>query len=138
MVVVTRLDRLARTTRDFSTSRGFSRRASASSRAGAASIRPRTGRLVLTSWRDCEFERELITPAWTEGRKRAVAKGVKFGPKFKLSHFQKQEALTRLAAGERRRTLPEPTGCPRPPSAGCRRERRRASGTGQRKEEEDR
>ena len=29
----------------------------------------------------------------TEGRKRAVAKGVKFGPKFKLNSFQKQEAL---------------------------------------------
>ena len=36
----------------------------------------------------------------TEGRKRAVANGVKFGPKFKLNSFQKQEALARLAAGE--------------------------------------
>ena len=35
-----------------------------------------------------------------EGRKRAVANGVKFGPKFKLSSFQRQEALVRLAAGE--------------------------------------
>ena len=35
-----------------------------------------------------------------EGRKRAVAKGVKFGPKFKLNHFQRQEALARLEAGE--------------------------------------
>ena len=36
----------------------------------------------------------------TEGRKGAVANGVKFGPKFKLNSFQKQEALARLAAGE--------------------------------------
>jgi hypothetical protein len=36
----------------------------------------------------------------TEGRKRAVANGVKFGPKFKLNSFQRQEALARLAAGE--------------------------------------
>ena len=35
-----------------------------------------------------------------EGRKRARASGVKFGPKFKLNGFQKQEALARLAAGE--------------------------------------
>jgi len=35
----------------------------------------------------------------TEGRKRAVANGVKFGPKFKLNSFQRQEALARLAAG---------------------------------------
>ena len=36
----------------------------------------------------------------TEGRKRAVAKGVKFGPKFKLNSFQRQEAVARLKAGE--------------------------------------
>jgi hypothetical protein len=35
-----------------------------------------------------------------EGRKRARAGGVKFGPKFKLNHFQRQEALARLTAGE--------------------------------------
>jgi hypothetical protein len=29
-----------------------------------------------------------------------VANGVKFGPKFKLNSFQRQEALARLAAGE--------------------------------------
>jgi hypothetical protein len=29
-----------------------------------------------------------------------VAKGVKFGPKFKLNHFQRQEALAQLEAGE--------------------------------------
>ena len=37
-----------------------------------------------------EFERELIHARMTEGRKRAVAKGVKFGPKFKLNSFQRQ------------------------------------------------
>ena len=47
-----------------------------------------------------EFECELIHARMTEGRKRAVANGVKFGPKFKLNSFQKQEALARLAAGE--------------------------------------
>jgi DNA invertase Pin-like site-specific DNA recombinase len=47
-----------------------------------------------------EFERELIQARVSEGRKRAVASGVKFGPKFKLNGFQRQEALARLDAGE--------------------------------------
>ena len=34
------------------------------------------------------------------GRKRAMAKGVKFGPKPKLSEYQRQEALGRREAGE--------------------------------------
>ena len=49
-----------------------------------------------------EFERELIHE---EGRKRARANGVKFGPKFKLNPFQRQEALARLAAGEGQSTV---------------------------------
>jgi DNA invertase Pin-like site-specific DNA recombinase len=47
-----------------------------------------------------EFERELIQGRVQEGRKRAVAAGVKFGPKFKLDGFQRREALARLDAGE--------------------------------------
>ena len=56
------------------------------------------GRLALAA--ATEFERELIHARMTEGRKRAVANGVKFGLKFKLNSFQRQEALARLAAGE--------------------------------------
>ena len=41
----------------------------------------------------------------SEGRKRAKASGVKFGPKFKLNHFQRQEALARLADGEDQTTV---------------------------------
>jgi DNA invertase Pin-like site-specific DNA recombinase len=47
-----------------------------------------------------EFERELIQGRVQEGRKRAVAAGVKFGPKFKLDGFQRREALARLDACE--------------------------------------
>ena len=36
----------------------------------------------------------------TQGRKPAMAKGVKFGRKPKLSDFQRKEALKRRAAGE--------------------------------------
>jgi hypothetical protein len=35
-----------------------------------------------------------------EGRKRAMANGVKFGRKPKLSEYQRKEALRRRAAGE--------------------------------------
>jgi DNA invertase Pin-like site-specific DNA recombinase len=47
-----------------------------------------------------EFERELIRERTGEGRKRAMAAGVKFGRKPKLSEFQRAEAVKRRAAGE--------------------------------------
>ena len=59
------------------------------------------GRLVVNILASIsEFERELIHARMTEGRTRAKAKGVKFVPKFKLSPYQRQEALARLQAGE--------------------------------------
>jgi DNA invertase Pin-like site-specific DNA recombinase len=39
-----------------------------------------------------EFERELIRERTGEGRKRAMAAGVKFGRKRKLSDYQRAEA----------------------------------------------
>ena len=47
-----------------------------------------------------EFERELIKARTTEGRKRAQARGVRFGRKPKLSRHQIAEALQRREAGE--------------------------------------
>jgi DNA invertase Pin-like site-specific DNA recombinase len=47
-----------------------------------------------------EFERELIRARTDEGRKRAQARGVRFGRKRKLSQFQAQEAIVRREAGE--------------------------------------
>ncbi len=47
-----------------------------------------------------EFERELIKERTGEGRKRAIAKGVKFGRKPKLTPHQRQEAIKRRNAGE--------------------------------------
>jgi hypothetical protein len=46
------------------------------------------------------FERELIRERTGEGRKRAMASGVKFGRKPKLSDYQRAEAIKRRAAGE--------------------------------------
>jgi DNA invertase Pin-like site-specific DNA recombinase len=103
-VVVTRLDRLARSTRDLLNllaqldrdSIGFK-----SLRETSVDTTSPQGRLVVNILASIsEFERELITARMGEGRKRAMAKGVKFGPKFKLNHFQRQEALARLETGE--------------------------------------
>jgi DNA invertase Pin-like site-specific DNA recombinase len=47
-----------------------------------------------------EFERDLIRERTGDGRKRAMAKGVRFGRKPKLSEYQRNEAIKRRAAGE--------------------------------------
>jgi DNA invertase Pin-like site-specific DNA recombinase len=46
-----------------------------------------------------EFERDLIRERTGDGRKRAMAKGVRFGRKPKLSEYQRNEAIKRRAAG---------------------------------------
>jgi len=47
-----------------------------------------------------EFERDVIRERTSEGRKRAMANGIKFGRKSKLTTHQRSEALKRRAAGE--------------------------------------
>jgi DNA invertase Pin-like site-specific DNA recombinase len=47
-----------------------------------------------------EFERELIRERTGEGRRRAMANGVKFGRKPKLSPYQRADAIKRRATGE--------------------------------------
>ena len=47
-----------------------------------------------------DSERDLIRERTGEGRKRAMAEGVKFGRKPKLSDYQRSEAMKRRAAGE--------------------------------------
>jgi DNA invertase Pin-like site-specific DNA recombinase len=47
-----------------------------------------------------EFERSMILARTAEGRKRAQARGVRFGWKPKLSQFQIAEAMARRAHGE--------------------------------------
>jgi DNA invertase Pin-like site-specific DNA recombinase len=46
------------------------------------------------------FERHLIKARTDDGRKRAQARGVRFGRPRKLDQHQRQEALQRLANGE--------------------------------------
>jgi DNA invertase Pin-like site-specific DNA recombinase len=104
VVIVTRLDRLARSTRDLLNilgtlgERGVAFRSLAD--AWADTTTPH-GRLMLTILGGlAEFERELIRSRTAEGRERAKARGQAFGPKRKLTSFQRQEALARKAAGE--------------------------------------
>ena len=104
IVVVTRLDRLARSTRDLLNTLDQLGKADVgfkSLRETAIDTTSPSGRLTISILAAiAEFERELIASRMTEGRTRARAGGVKFGPKFKLSPYQKQEALARLRAGE--------------------------------------
>ena len=101
---MTRLDRLARSTRDLlnilytlgERSIGFKSLADA----WADTTTPH-GRLLVTMLAGiAEFERELIKARTGEGRKRAKARGVRFGRPPVLTAHQRQEALKRLAAGE--------------------------------------
>lgn len=103
-LLVTRLDRLARSTLDLLNLLRDVSNAGASFRslgdAWADTTTPQ-GRLLLTILGGlAEFERHLIMARTGEGRARAKARGVKMGPKFKLTHHQRQEALARREAGE--------------------------------------
>jgi DNA invertase Pin-like site-specific DNA recombinase len=104
VLLVTRLDRLARSTRDLLNVLDAVAQAGAGFRSLADAWADTTtphGRLMLTVLgRLAEFERELIRARTDEGRKRAQARGVKFGRKPALTAHQRQEALARRAAGE--------------------------------------
>ena len=104
VLVVTRLDRLARSTRDLlNVIDAVSKRG-----AGFKSLKDTWadtttphGRLMLTVLGGlAEFERELIRARTGEGRKRAKERGVKFGRPRKLTPHQRQKAMERRAAGE--------------------------------------
>jgi len=68
--------------------------------AWAATTTPH-GKLMITILGGlAEFERSLILARTNEGRQRAMAKGVKFGRKPKLSPFQVQQAKTLVEDGK--------------------------------------
>ena len=59
------------------------------------------GRLMLTILGGlAEFERELILARTSDGRARAMARGVKFGRPAALAPHQRQGAIQKLAQGE--------------------------------------
>src|SRR6266567_743200 len=102
-LIVTRLDRLARSTRDLLNVLAAIGEKGASFRSIADTWADTTtphGRLMLTVLGGlAEFERELIRARTDEGRKRAQARGVKFGRPLKLTAHQRKEAIQRLAEG---------------------------------------
>jgi DNA invertase Pin-like site-specific DNA recombinase len=104
VLMVTRLDRLARSTRDLLNTLATI----ASKGAGFRSLHDTWadtttahGRLMLTILGGlAEFERELIRARTGEGRDRAKAKGVRMGRKPKLTDHQKREAVKRRDHGK--------------------------------------
>jgi DNA invertase Pin-like site-specific DNA recombinase len=104
VLLVTRLDRLARSTRDLLNvlatvaEKGAGFRSLADAWADTTTAH---GRLMLTVLGGlAEFERELIRVRTGDGRARAKARGVRFGRKPKLTRHQVAEALQRRSNGE--------------------------------------
>jgi len=104
VLLVTRLDRLARSTRDLLNVLDQVAKAGAGFRSIADPMIDTTsphGKLILAVLAAlAEFERSMILSRTSEGRTRAKARGVRFGRKPKLSAFQASEALARREAGE--------------------------------------
>jgi DNA invertase Pin-like site-specific DNA recombinase len=104
VLLVTRLDRLARSTMDLLNTLDAIGKRKAGFRSLADTWADTTtphGKLMLTILGGlAEFERSLILSRCNEGRARAKAKGVQFGRKPKLSAFQIAEAKRRRDAGE--------------------------------------
>jgi DNA invertase Pin-like site-specific DNA recombinase len=104
VLVVTRLDRLARSTRDLLNVLEAVKQAGAGFRslkdAWCDTTTPH-GVLMLTVLGGlAEFERTLIRARTGEGRERAKVRGVRFGRPLKLSPHQRREAIERLDAGD--------------------------------------
>lgn len=104
VLIITRLDRLARSSRDLLnvvkqiTDAGATFRSLKDTWADTTTAH---GRLILTVLAGlAEFERELIVERTSEGRARAVKEGVQFGRKPKLTAHQRREAIARREAGE--------------------------------------
>src|SRR4249920_3280849 len=104
VLIVTRLDRLARSTRDLLNLLGTIAEKGAefkSLRDTWADTTTAHGRLMLTVLGGlAEFERELIRARTGEGRERAKARGVKLGRKPKLTDHQQREAIARRESGQ--------------------------------------
>jgi DNA invertase Pin-like site-specific DNA recombinase len=99
VVMVTRLDRPARSTRDLLNTLA----AITGKKAGFKSLgdtwadtTTARGRFLLTVLGGlAQFERDLLRTRTSEGRERAKARGVKLGRKPKLTEHQKREAIRR-------------------------------------------
>jgi DNA invertase Pin-like site-specific DNA recombinase len=104
LLLVTRIDRLGRSTRDLLNTlyiiadKGAMFRSLAETWADMTS--PYGYMLVVFLSGVAQFERYLIDCRTKEGRAHAIARGVKMGRKHKLTAHQRHEALKRKDAGE--------------------------------------
>jgi DNA invertase Pin-like site-specific DNA recombinase len=102
--MVTRLDRLARSTRDLLNTLAAITAKEAGFRSLADAWADTTtahGHLMLAVLGGlAEFERELIRARTGEGRERARARGQSLGRPFKLTPRQRSEAIRRRDRGE--------------------------------------
>ena len=104
MLIVTRLDRLARSTRDLLNTM----HAITAKKAGIRSLHESwadttssLGRLLVTLLGGvAEFERDLILSRTSEGRARAKARGQSLGRPHSMTPHQRREAAKRKATGE--------------------------------------
>src|SRR5262249_21256459 len=103
VLMVTRLDRLARSTRDLLNILDTVGKAGAGFKSLTDAWGDTTtphGPLMLTVLGGfAEFERELILARTGDGRTRAKARGVRFGRPPVLTAHQRQEAMQRLSEG---------------------------------------
>jgi DNA invertase Pin-like site-specific DNA recombinase len=103
LLLVTRLDRLARSTRDLLNvlaTIGVRQAGFRSLKDAWADTTTPHGRLMLTVLGGlAEFERELILARTSDGRARAKARGVRFGRPAAPTVHQRREALQRLQEG---------------------------------------
>jgi DNA invertase Pin-like site-specific DNA recombinase len=104
VIIVTRLDRLARSTRDLLNILDTVGKAKAGFKSLADPMIDTTsphGKLLLAVLAALgDFERSMILTRTSDGRTRAKAKGVRFGRKPILTSHQRKEAFERLAKGE--------------------------------------
>ena len=113
VVLITKIDRLARSTRELLNlihaidEKGASLKSLGDPLFNTANAQGRL--LVAVLGAVAEFERELIRERTGAGRQRAMAAGIRFGRKPKLTNHQRREALTRRGAGEHWRRSPEAT-----------------------------
>jgi DNA invertase Pin-like site-specific DNA recombinase len=102
LVVVTRIDRLARSTFDlFAIVKSIVDHKAQFRSLAEPWADTATGRLMIAVLGGlADVERDLIRTRTAEGRQRAKARGVRLGRKPKLTSQQRHEALARRAAGE--------------------------------------
>jgi DNA invertase Pin-like site-specific DNA recombinase len=104
VLLVTRLDRLARSTRELQNVLDAVGKAGAGFKSLADPMidttSPHEKLILVVLGALAEFERSMILARTSEGRTRAQARGIRFGRKPKLSRFQIEEALARRQAGE--------------------------------------